>query len=58
MATEHLSELLDKPIEATNIAEHRQNILDKSIYVKQRRDVLLDDTLKGLQEGRWKFHYI
>lgn len=55
MATEHLSELLDKPLEPESIAQLRQNVLDKTVYVKQRRDVLLEDTLKGLQDGRWTF---
>ncbi|KAI8147405.1 hypothetical protein BJV82DRAFT_595364 [Fennellomyces sp. T-0311] len=55
MATEQLSELLDKPLDEENIAQLRQNVLDKTVYVKQRREVLLDDTLNGLQDGRWKF---
>ncbi|CDH50400.1 ring finger protein [Lichtheimia corymbifera JMRC:FSU:9682] len=55
MATEHLSELLDKPLEPESIAQLRQNVLDKTVYVKHRRDILLEDTLKGLQDGRWNF---
>lgn len=55
MATEHLSELLDKPLEPESIAQLRQNVLDKTVYVKHRRDILLEDTLKGLQDGRWTF---
>ena len=55
MATEQLSELLDKPLDEENITQLRQNVLDKTVYVKQRREILLDDTLNGLQEGRWKF---
>lgn len=55
MATEHLSELLEKPLERDKIAELRQNVLDKTVYVKQRREILLEDTAKGLLEGRWSF---
>jgi ariadne-1 len=55
MATEHLSELLEKPLEREKIAELRQNVLDKTVYVKQRREILLEDTAKGLLEGRWSF---
>lgn len=55
MATEQLSELLEKPLEPEKISELRQAVLDKTVYVKQRREILLEDTAKGLQEGRWAF---
>ncbi|KAI7858327.1 hypothetical protein BDC45DRAFT_499369 [Circinella umbellata] len=55
MATEQLSELLEKPLEREKIAQLRQNVLDKSVYVKQRREILLEDTAKGLLDGRWNF---
>ncbi|KAI8988618.1 hypothetical protein BDF20DRAFT_953743 [Mycotypha africana] len=55
MATEQLSELLEKPLEPEKIAELRQAVLDKSVYVKSRREILLEDTAKGLQEGRWSY---
>lgn len=55
MATEQLSELLEKPLEPQKIAELRQAVLDKTVYVKLRREILLEDTAKGLQDGRWKF---
>lgn len=55
MATEQLSELLEKPLEPEKIAELRQAVLDKTVYVKLRREILLEDTAKGLQEGRWQF---
>jgi ariadne-1 len=55
MATEHLSELLEKPIESDKISELRQNVLDKTVYVSSRREILLEDTAKGLLEGRWTF---
>jgi ariadne-1 len=55
MATEQLSELLEKPLDPEQITELRQAVLDKSVYVKLRREILLEDTAKGLQEGRWTF---
>lgn len=55
MATEQLSELLEKPLERDKIAQLRQAVLDKSVYVKQRREILLEDTAKGLLDGRWNF---
>ncbi|ORZ02979.1 hypothetical protein BCR43DRAFT_429492 [Syncephalastrum racemosum] len=55
MATEQLSELLEKPLEREKIAQLRQAVLDKSVYVKQRREILLEDTAKGLLDGRWSF---
>ncbi|KAI9322880.1 hypothetical protein BX666DRAFT_1899160 [Dichotomocladium elegans] len=55
MATEQLSELLEKPLEREKIAQLRQAVLDKTVYVKRRREILLEDTAKGLLEGRWSF---
>lgn len=57
MATEQLSELLEKPLDSDpeKIAKLRQAVLDKTVYVKSRREILLEDTAKGLQEGRWSF---
>lgn len=55
MATEQLSGLLDQPLEVGKIADLRQAILDKSVYVKLRREILLEDTAKGLQDGRWTY---
>jgi ariadne-1 len=55
MATEQLSEILEKKIEPESIAELRQVVLDKSVYVKSRREILLDDTAKGLLDNRWSF---
>ncbi|KAF8984447.1 hypothetical protein BGZ46_008002 [Entomortierella lignicola] len=56
VAVEALSELLEKPIEKEKIAELRRQVLDKSAYVGVRREVVLDDTAKGLADGRWAFH--
>ncbi|CEP13362.1 hypothetical protein [Parasitella parasitica] len=55
MATEQLSELLERPLEPDKISELKQAVLDKSVYVKLRREILLEDTAKGLQDGRWSF---
>ncbi|KAK9721206.1 hypothetical protein K7432_003600 [Basidiobolus ranarum] len=55
MAVEQLSELLETPIAPTKITELKQNVLDKSVYVASRREVVLEDTAKGLSEGRWEF---
>ena len=55
MATEQLSELLEAPLDETQIYTLRKNILDKSVYVSQREDILLEDIAKGLQDGRWSF---
>jgi hypothetical protein len=48
MAVEQLSELLEKPIEPEKIAELRQQVLDKTVYCASRREVVLEDTAKGL----------
>src|SRR6185369_17144728 len=57
VAVEQLSELLEKPIESepNKINELRQQVLNKAVYVGKRREILLDDTAKGLLEGRWEF---
>ncbi|TPX51356.1 hypothetical protein SeLEV6574_g00333 [Synchytrium endobioticum] len=56
MAVEQLSELLEKPIEPEKIAELKQQVLDKTVYVSSRREVLLTDTTHGLAEGRWQYN--
>ncbi|CAG8503311.1 10179_t:CDS:2, partial [Scutellospora calospora] len=55
MAVEQLSELLEKPIEPEKISELKEQVLNKTVYVLNRREVLLEDTAKGLLEGRWEF---
>jgi len=56
MAVESLSELCEKPVEIMQEQNLKQVILDKAVYVKQRQGVLLEDTAKGLAEGRWGFN--
>ncbi|GAA99534.1 uncharacterized protein L969DRAFT_86796 [Mixia osmundae IAM 14324] len=54
-AVEELSELLEKPIEPQTIPELRQKTTDKTVYVKKRHEIMLDDTAKGSAEGRWSY---
>lgn len=51
-AVESLAELMEKPIEEEKIAELRQQVTDKTVYVARRCQVLLEDTLKGYDEVR------
>jgi ariadne-1 len=55
-AVEGLSELCEKPVEIIQEQNLKQVILDKAVYVKQRQGVLLEDTARGLAEGRWGFN--
>ncbi|KAI8908499.1 hypothetical protein EDD86DRAFT_207829, partial [Gorgonomyces haynaldii] len=57
MAVEHLSELLENPLDPTKIHETKQLVLDKTAYVNSRREVLLSDTCRGLLEGRWQYKF-
>lgn len=52
-AVESLAELMEKPIEEDKIAETRQQVTDKTVYVQRRCAILLEDTLKGYEEERW-----
>ncbi|KAJ3120863.1 hypothetical protein HK098_004200 [Nowakowskiella sp. JEL0407] len=56
MAVEQLSEMLESQIVPEKIGELKQNVLDKTQYVSARREVLLSDTCKGLQDGRWEYN--
>jgi ariadne-1 len=53
MAVENLSELLELPLEVEKIGELRQKVLDKTVYVQHRREIVLEDTARGLRESRW-----
>lgn len=55
-AVEALSELLERPIETETIASLRQQVTDKTVYVLKRNEVMLEDTAKGFQEGRWTWN--
>lgn len=54
-AVEQLSELLEKPIDKDTVPALRQEVLDRSVYVKGRLETVLDDTLMGYFNGRWKW---
>ncbi len=56
MAVENLSGLLEQPIEHNTIPQLRQQVLDKTVYVASRREVLLSDTARGLLEDRWQYN--
>ncbi|KAK9238294.1 hypothetical protein V1525DRAFT_401629, partial [Lipomyces kononenkoae] len=51
MAVEQLSELFEKPIQ--ELAGLKVTVMDKTAYVNNRRQILLDDTARGLRDGRW-----
>ena len=55
-AVEDLSELLETPIDPEQIATLRQKMTDKTVYVQNRNEIMLDDTAKGFLEGRWKWN--
>ncbi len=56
MAVEQLCELLENPLETTDLVQLKKNVLDKSVYVASRREVVLKDTAKGLIEKRWAYN--
>lgn len=55
-AVEDLSELLEEPIEPEKIAELRQKMTDKTVYVQKRNEIVLDDTAQGFLSGRWTWN--
>ncbi|KAJ3072580.1 hypothetical protein HDU98_003354 [Podochytrium sp. JEL0797] len=55
MAVEQLSELLERNFEPTKMVELKQQVLDKSVYVAGRREVLLEATAVDLREGRFEW---
>ncbi|KAH9842518.1 uncharacterized protein C8Q71DRAFT_793976 [Rhodofomes roseus] len=54
-AVEDLSQLLEEPVEKDTIKGLRQRMMDKTVYVRVRHEMLLRDTAEGLAEGRWEF---
>lgn len=44
MAVENLSELLETPFEAEDIAALRAKTTDKSVYVQKRHHIMMQDT--------------
>ncbi|KAJ8518010.1 hypothetical protein ONZ45_g4867 [Pleurotus djamor] len=55
-AVEDLSELLESPIDTEAIPQLRQKVTDKTVYVQNRNEIVLEDTAQGFQEGRWKWN--
>ena len=57
VAVEALNELLEKNVEydEESVKTLKQSVIDKGVYVSSRREILLEDTAKGLTEGRWSF---
>ncbi len=58
MSVEQLSELCERPVVVEQIARLKQSVLDRTVYVASRREVLLSDTCRGLAEGRWEFNSV
>jgi len=63
VAVESLNELIERqvpnfedPDQKTRLVEWKQLVLDKTEYCARRKDVLLEDTCRGLAEGRWEFN--
>ncbi|KZT03467.1 uncharacterized protein LAESUDRAFT_744539 [Laetiporus sulphureus 93-53] len=54
-AVEDLSQLLEEPIEENTVKDLRRRMMDKTVYVKGRHDIVLQDTAEGLAEGRWQW---
>jgi len=55
-AVEDLSQLLDESIEEESVKSLRQRMLDKTVYVRMRHELVLRDTAEGLAEGRWEWN--
>lgn len=54
-AVESLSELLERPIEESTVAELRALTTDKTVYVQKRAEVLLTETLKDYESDAWEW---
>ncbi|KZT74024.1 putative ring-finger protein ariadne-1 [Daedalea quercina L-15889] len=54
-AVEDLSQLLEESVDTETIKSLRQRMMDKTVYVRMRHEVLLRDSADGLAEGRWEF---
>ncbi|KAI0373177.1 hypothetical protein BV20DRAFT_962974 [Pilatotrama ljubarskyi] len=54
-AVEELSQLLEEPVEADTVKSLRQRMLDKTVYVRARHEIVLRDTADGLADGRWEW---
>ncbi|CCM05769.1 uncharacterized protein FIBRA_08002 [Fibroporia radiculosa] len=55
-AVENLSQLLEEPIEKDTVKSLRQRMVDKTVYVRGRHEIVSRDTAEGLAEGRWEWN--
>ncbi|KAI0648414.1 hypothetical protein C8Q79DRAFT_955355 [Trametes meyenii] len=55
-AVEDLSQLLDEPMDADSVKSLRQRMMDKTVYVRSRHEIVVRDTADGLAEGRWEWN--
>ncbi|KAH9935819.1 hypothetical protein B0H21DRAFT_699161 [Amylocystis lapponica] len=55
-AVEDLSQLLEEPVETDTVKSLRQRMLDKTVYVRGRHEIVLQDTADGLAEGTWEWN--
>ena len=53
MAVENLSEMFEKPV--AELGSLKRDMMDKTAYCSKRRVILLDDTAKNLESGKWIF---
>ncbi|XP_065060477.1 E3 ubiquitin-protein ligase arih1-like [Rhopilema esculentum] len=56
MATEVLSEYLERDINSEEAQEIKQKVQDKYRYCEQRRKVLLDHVYEGYERDFWEYH--
>ncbi|EPQ58678.1 hypothetical protein GLOTRDRAFT_115002 [Gloeophyllum trabeum ATCC 11539] len=52
---EDLSQLLEEPIDPESIQSLRQRMIDKTVYVQKRHEILREDTASRLSEGNWEW---
>ncbi|TCD67993.1 hypothetical protein EIP91_011662 [Steccherinum ochraceum] len=55
-AVEELSQMLEEEIEDESVKALRLRTVDKTVYVRGRHEILLQDTAAGLAEGRWEWN--
>lgn len=56
MATETLSEYLERDINSDSISDTKVKVQDKSTYCERRRQVLLDYVYEGYESDIWEFN--
>ncbi|KAI0692221.1 hypothetical protein BC835DRAFT_1358164 [Cytidiella melzeri] len=52
-AVEQLSQLLEEEIDAGTVKDLRQRMIDKTVYVRHRHEIMLRDTEEGVKQDRW-----